>query len=41
MARLSNLLMVLSIVGSFAAAQYDQEKQNKDATCNVSYSSTT
>ncbi|KAI1009972.1 hypothetical protein LB503_011523 [Fusarium chuoi] len=34
MARLSNLLMVLSIVGSFAAAQYDQEKQNKDATCN-------
>ncbi|KAF9771714.1 hypothetical protein IL306_010641 [Fusarium sp. DS 682] len=35
MARLSNALMLLSIVGSFAAAQgYDQEKQNKDATCN-------
>ncbi|KAF4416086.1 hypothetical protein FACUT_12880 [Fusarium acutatum] len=35
MARLSKILMLLSVVGSFAAAQrYDQEKQNKDATCN-------
>ncbi|KAI1025180.1 hypothetical protein LB505_009424 [Fusarium chuoi] len=34
MARLSNILMLFSVVGSFAAAQYDQEKQNKDATCN-------
>ncbi|KAF5634204.1 hypothetical protein F52700_5925 [Fusarium sp. NRRL 52700] len=34
MARLSNILMLLSVVGSFAAAQYDQDKQNKDATCN-------
>ncbi|KAM5511453.1 hypothetical protein FOXYSP1_11553 [Fusarium oxysporum f. sp. phaseoli] len=35
MARLSNILMLLGVLGSFAAAQrYDQEKQNKDATCN-------
>ncbi|KAF5633965.1 hypothetical protein F25303_8966 [Fusarium sp. NRRL 25303] len=34
MTRLSNVLMLLSVVGSFTAAQYDQEKQNKDATCN-------
>ncbi|KAI7763606.1 hypothetical protein LZL87_010661 [Fusarium oxysporum] len=35
MARLSNILMLLGVLGSFATAQrYDQEKQNKDATCN-------
>ncbi|KAF5549038.1 hypothetical protein FNAPI_8113 [Fusarium napiforme] len=34
MARLSNILMLLSVAGGFAAAQFDQEKQNKDATCN-------
>ncbi|CVK98643.1 uncharacterized protein FMAN_08526 [Fusarium mangiferae] len=34
MTRLSNILMLFGVVGSFAAAQYDQEKQNKDATCN-------
>ncbi|KAL7758293.1 hypothetical protein ACKLNR_012820 [Fusarium oxysporum f. sp. zingiberi] len=35
MARLSNILMLLGVLGSFAVAQrYDQEKQNKDATCN-------
>ncbi|KAF4334044.1 hypothetical protein FBEOM_12121 [Fusarium beomiforme] len=34
MTRLSNALMLFGIVGSFAAAQYDQDKQNKDATCN-------
>jgi hypothetical protein len=29
--------MLLGVLGSFAVAQrYDQEKQNKDATCNVS-----
>ncbi|KAF5604803.1 hypothetical protein FPCIR_656 [Fusarium pseudocircinatum] len=35
MARLSNVLMLLSVAGRFAAAQFDQEKQNKDATCNL------
>ncbi|KAF5656513.1 hypothetical protein FCIRC_13622 [Fusarium circinatum] len=34
MTRLSNVLMLLGVMGSFAAAQYDQEKENKDATCN-------
>ncbi|CAJ0544565.1 Ff.00g036800.m01.CDS01 [Fusarium sp. VM40] len=35
MTRLSNALVFLSIAGSFVAGQqYDQEKQNKDATCN-------
>ncbi|KAF5536456.1 hypothetical protein FMEXI_10314 [Fusarium mexicanum] len=34
MTLLSNVLMLLSVMGSFAAAQYDQEKENKDATCN-------
>ncbi|KAF5968757.1 hypothetical protein FCOIX_11226 [Fusarium coicis] len=34
MARLSNILMLLSVAGGFAAAQYDQEKENKDATCD-------
>ncbi|PNP78912.1 hypothetical protein FNYG_07777 [Fusarium nygamai] len=34
MARLSNVLVLFSVVGGFAAAQFDQEKQNKDATCN-------
>ncbi|WZH48599.1 uncharacterized protein QYS62_009779 [Fusarium acuminatum] len=35
MTRLFNALMFLSIAGSFVAGQqYDQEKQNKDATCN-------
>ncbi|KAF5658265.1 hypothetical protein FDENT_14108 [Fusarium denticulatum] len=34
MARLSNILMLLGVLGGFAAAQFDQEKQNKDATCN-------
>ncbi|KAF5253564.1 hypothetical protein FANTH_1636 [Fusarium anthophilum] len=34
MTRLSNVLMLLGVMGSFAAAQYDQDKENKDATCN-------
>ncbi|KAF5622070.1 uncharacterized protein FTJAE_11036 [Fusarium tjaetaba] len=34
MARPSNILMLLSVVGGFAAAQYDQKKENKDATCD-------
>ncbi|KAF5568197.1 hypothetical protein FPHYL_2930, partial [Fusarium phyllophilum] len=34
MTRLSNVLVLLSVVGSFVAAQFDQEKQNKDAACN-------
>ncbi|KIL86099.1 hypothetical protein FAVG1_10493 [Fusarium avenaceum] len=35
MTRLSNALMFLSIAGSLVAGQqYDQEKQNRDATCN-------
>ncbi|KAF4494089.1 hypothetical protein FAGAP_9782 [Fusarium agapanthi] len=34
MTRLSNVLMLLGVMGSFAAAQYDQEKENKDAACN-------
>ncbi|KAG5655998.1 hypothetical protein KAF25_001568 [Fusarium avenaceum] len=35
MTRLSNVLVLLSIAGSFVAGQqYDQEKQNTDATCN-------
>jgi hypothetical protein len=32
------MLMLLSVAGGFAAAQYDQEKENKDATCDVSQS---
>ncbi|KAM0229964.1 hypothetical protein ACHAP5_011508 [Fusarium lateritium] len=35
MTRLSNALVFVSIAGSFVAGQqYDEEKQNKDATCN-------
>ncbi|KAF5962666.1 hypothetical protein FBULB1_13940 [Fusarium bulbicola] len=34
MTRLSNVLMLLGVMGSFAAVEYDQEKENKDATCN-------
>ncbi|KAF5575548.1 hypothetical protein FPANT_11290 [Fusarium pseudoanthophilum] len=34
MTRLSNILMLLGVTGSFAAAQYNQEKENKDATCD-------
>jgi hypothetical protein len=38
MTRLSNALVFISIAGSFVAGQqYDQEKQNKDATCNVRF----
>jgi hypothetical protein len=38
MTRLSNALVFLSIAGSFVTGQqYDQEKQNKDATCNVGF----
>ncbi|CEI61292.1 hypothetical protein FVEN_g5987 [Fusarium venenatum] len=35
MTRLLNALVLLGMAGSFVAGQaYDQEKQNKDATCN-------
>ncbi|RGP73363.1 hypothetical protein FLONG3_6381 [Fusarium longipes] len=34
MTRLLNALLLLGMAGSFVAGQYDQEKQNKDATCN-------
>lgn len=40
MTRLLNALVLLGMAGSFVAGQaYDQEKQNKDATCDVSSNS--